>query len=157
MSAVLATGVRLYDTVQGKVVPFVVARRTVQMYTCGLTPNEPADVGHAVTFLAYDVLQRRLRDLGFPTRCVRNVTDVDDDMVARSTRLGIRVGELASQVVAGFNRSMNALGLLPCHIDTRSRSVGPGLLRATDERRASEGEGGVLLMSTRHSFRRKPA
>ncbi len=66
MTAVVATRVCLYDTVQGKVVPFVASGRTVRMYTCGLTPNEPAHVGHAATFLAYDVLQRRLRDRGFP-------------------------------------------------------------------------------------------
>ncbi len=123
MTAVVATGVRLYDTVQGKVVPFVASGRTVRMYTCGLTPNEPAHVGHAAAFLAYDVLQRRLRDRGFHTRCVRNVTDVDDDMVARSKRLGIGVGELASRVVVGFNRSMNALGLLPCHSEPWASSA----------------------------------
>lgn len=123
MTAVVATGVRLYDTVEGKVVPFNTSGRTVRMYTCGLTPNEPAHVGHAATFLAYDVLQRRLRDRGFHTRCVRNVTDVDDDMVARSKRLGISVGELASHVVVGFNRSMNALGVLPCYSEPWASSA----------------------------------
>ena len=131
MRAVAGTGFRLYDTVQAKVVPFVPSGRTVRMYTCGLTPNEPAHVGHAATFLAYDVLQRRLRDLGFRTRCVRNVTDVDDDMMARSKALGIPFTKLANQVVAGFNRSIRALGLLPCYSEPWASSAITEIRRLT--------------------------
>ena len=58
----------------------------VTMYTCGITPYDAAHLGHAATYLTYDVLQRRLRDLGHETQCVRNVTDVDDDILAQGPR-----------------------------------------------------------------------
>src|SRR5690606_22707062 len=71
---------RLHDTARGEVVPFTPGR-VVTMYTCGITPYDATHIGHAATYLTYDVLQRRLRDRGHETRCVRNVTDVDDDIL----------------------------------------------------------------------------
>ena len=70
---------RLYDTARRAVVPFEPGH-TVKMYTCGITPYDAAHVGHAATYLLYDVLQRRLRDLGHRTQCVRNITDIDDPL-----------------------------------------------------------------------------
>ena len=58
------------------------------MYTCGITPYDATHLGHAATFIAYDVLQRRLIDLGHTVRCVRNVTDVDDPLFAKARELG---------------------------------------------------------------------
>jgi L-cysteine:1D-myo-inositol 2-amino-2-deoxy-alpha-D-glucopyranoside ligase len=54
------------------------------MYTCGITPYDATHLGHAATYLTYDVLQRRLRDRGHETRCVRNITDVDDDLLRKA-------------------------------------------------------------------------
>ena len=51
------------------------------MYTCGITPYDATHLGHATVYVVYDVLQRRLRDLGHDTRCVRNITDVDDPLL----------------------------------------------------------------------------
>jgi L-cysteine:1D-myo-inositol 2-amino-2-deoxy-alpha-D-glucopyranoside ligase len=68
---------QLHDTARRGVVPFEPGP-VVTMYTCGITPYDATHLGHAATFMTYDVLQRRLRDRGHDTRCVRNVTDVDD-------------------------------------------------------------------------------
>ena len=67
---------RLWDTARREIVPFEPGP-LVTMYTCGITPYDATHLGHAATFLFYDVLQRRLIDLGHEVRCVRNVTDVD--------------------------------------------------------------------------------
>ena len=64
----------LYDTARRAVVPFEPPEH-VLMYTCGITPYDATHLGHAATYLAYDVLQRRLIDLGHRVTCVRNVTD----------------------------------------------------------------------------------
>ncbi|MDG1489261.1 MAG: cysteine--1-D-myo-inosityl 2-amino-2-deoxy-alpha-D-glucopyranoside ligase, partial [Actinomycetota bacterium] len=68
----------------------------VKIYTCGITPYEVTHMGHASTFIAYDVLQRRLRSLGYLTQCVRNVTDVDDDLLSRARSLGVHYLDLAA-------------------------------------------------------------
>ena len=92
---------RLYDTARGEVVPFEVGE-IVTMYTCGITPYDATHVGHAATYLTYDVLQRRLRDLGHVTRCVRNITDVDDDLLRKARELDVHYLDLAAAETARF-------------------------------------------------------
>ena len=58
---------RLFDTARGAVVPFEPGP-VVTMYTCGITPYDAAHLGHAAVYVVYDVLQRRLRDLGHRTQ-----------------------------------------------------------------------------------------
>ena len=74
---------QLFDTAQQKVVAFEPCP-TVLMYTCGITPYDATHLGHAFTFIAYDVLQRRLIDKGHQIKCVRNVTDIDDPLFAKA-------------------------------------------------------------------------
>jgi L-cysteine:1D-myo-inositol 2-amino-2-deoxy-alpha-D-glucopyranoside ligase len=57
----------LFDTARQDIVPFEPGPR-VLMYTCGITPYDATHIGHAATFMAYDVLQRRLIDLGHEVR-----------------------------------------------------------------------------------------
>src|SRR5271155_5133361 len=104
---------RLYDTAKQEVTTFEPAAGpggTVKMYTCGITPYDAAHMGHAATYLAYDVLQRRLRDLGHGTLCVRNVTDVDDDILRKARELGVHYLDLAAEEVGRFDADMAALG-----------------------------------------------
>ena len=104
--------IRLYDTAKKEVVPFE-PDRIVKIYTCGITPYDATHIGHAATYLTYDVLQRRLRDLGYETRCVRNVTDVDDDILRKARELGVHYLDLAAKETARFDDDMRALGMLP--------------------------------------------
>ncbi|HVM02934.1 MAG TPA: cysteine--tRNA ligase [Acidimicrobiales bacterium] len=122
---------RLYDTARRGVVPFRPGP-VVTMYTCGITPYDAAHVGHAATYLAYDVLQRRLRDLGHETRCVRNVTDVDDDILRRARELGVHYLDLAAEEMARFDATMDALGLLPVFSEPRATSAIPDILRIVE-------------------------
>ena len=78
---------RLYDTARAEVVPFEPGP-IVSMYTCGITPYDSAHLGHAAVYVSYDVLQRRLVDLGHTVRCVRNITDVDDSILGKARELG---------------------------------------------------------------------
>ena len=118
---------RLFDTARRAVVPFEVGP-VVKMYTCGITPYDAAHMGHAATYLAYDVLQRRLRDLGHQTRCVRNITDVDDDILRKSRELGVHYLDLAAEEVGRFDSDMAALGLLPAYSEPRATSAIPDIL-----------------------------
>src|SRR6187399_1048512 len=103
---------RLWDTARQAVVPFEPGP-IVTMYTCGITPYDATHLGHAATYLAYDVLQRRLVDLGYGVRCVRNVTDVDDPLFAKARELGVHYLDLAAGEEARFERDMQALNMLP--------------------------------------------
>ena len=113
---------RLYDTARQAVVPFE-AGPLVKMYTCGITPYDATHVGHAATYVLYDVLQRRLRDLGHDTQCVRNVTDVDDDILRKAREVGMPYLELADAEVTRFQADMRALGMLPAFSEPAASSA----------------------------------
>ncbi|MGA0862695.1 MAG: cysteine--tRNA ligase [Ilumatobacteraceae bacterium] len=117
---------RLYDTARREVVPFEPGP-LVTMYTCGITPYDATHLGHAATFLFYDVLQRRLIDLGHEVRCVRNVTDVDDPLFAKARELGVHYLDLAAGEEARFNRDMEALDALPVYATPRASSAIPDI------------------------------
>jgi len=102
--------VRLYDTARRAIVPFE-PNDLVTMYTCGITPYDATHLGHAATFIVYDVLQRRLIDLGHTVKCVRNVTDVDDPLFAKARQLGIHYLDLAAGEEARFERDMEAMNV----------------------------------------------
>jgi L-cysteine:1D-myo-inositol 2-amino-2-deoxy-alpha-D-glucopyranoside ligase len=97
------------------------------MYTCGITPYDATHLGHAATFIAYDVLQRRLIDLGHTVKCVRNVTDLDDPLFAKARELGIHYLDLAAGEEARFNRDMIALNALPVASTPRASSAIPDI------------------------------
>ena len=117
---------RLYDTARRAVVPFEPGE-TVLMYTCGITPYDATHLGHASTFIQYDVLQRRLIDKGHEVRCVRNVTDVDDPLFAKARELGVHYLDLAAGEEARFERDMVALNALPVHATPRASSAIPDI------------------------------
>ena len=103
---------RLFDTATRELRP-TAPGQTARLYACGITPYDATHLGHAATYLSYDVLQRRLRDRGHETRCVRNVTDVDDDILRKARELGVHYLDLAAAETARFDADMVALGLLP--------------------------------------------
>ena len=113
---------RFFDTARGEVVDFSPGP-VVTMYTCGITPYDATHIGHAATYLLYDVLQRRLRDIGHRTLCVRNVTDVDDDLLRKARELGMNYLDLAAREVAKFDADMIALGMLPAFSEPRATSA----------------------------------
>jgi L-cysteine:1D-myo-inositol 2-amino-2-deoxy-alpha-D-glucopyranoside ligase len=113
---------RLYETSRQEVVPFE-PRHVVKMYSCGITPYDAAHLGHAAVYLTFDMLQRRLRDLGHETRCVRNVTDVDDDILRRAREIGVHYLDLAAEEMARFDADMAALDLLPVWSEPRATSA----------------------------------
>lgn len=114
--------INLFDTAKQEVVPFEPGH-VVSMYTCGITPYDATHIGHAATFMAYDVLQRRLIDLGHEVRCVRNVTDVDDPLFAKARDLGVHYLDLAAGEEARFERDMEALNALPVYSTPRASSA----------------------------------
>jgi L-cysteine:1D-myo-inositol 2-amino-2-deoxy-alpha-D-glucopyranoside ligase len=103
---------RLYDTSDRQVRP-VATGSTASMYVCGITPYDATHLGHAATYLAFDLVHRQWLDLGHDVHYVQNVTDVDDPLFERAERDGIDWRELADREVALFREDMAALLVLP--------------------------------------------
>jgi L-cysteine:1D-myo-inositol 2-amino-2-deoxy-alpha-D-glucopyranoside ligase len=118
---------RLYDTARRAVVPFD-PPKTVRMYVCGITPYDSTHLGHAATYLTYDILIRRLEELGHDVRMVRNITDVDDSILPKARDLGIPYLELAEAEMARFHSDMSALEMRPPVAEPRATESIPRII-----------------------------
>src|SRR6476646_7198712 len=103
---------RLHDTATGRVRP-TAPGATATMYGCGITPYDATHLGHAATYLAFDLVHRVWRDLGHEVHYVQNVTDVDDPLFERAQRDGVDWRELATRETDLFREDMAALRVLP--------------------------------------------
>ncbi len=84
-----------------------------RLYVCGITPYDATHLGHAATYVAFDLLNRAWRSAGHEVRYVQNVTDVDDPLLERATRDGVDWAALAERETELFRQDMTALRVLP--------------------------------------------
>ncbi|TAM92073.1 MAG: cysteine--1-D-myo-inosityl 2-amino-2-deoxy-alpha-D-glucopyranoside ligase [Jatrophihabitans sp.] len=103
---------RLYDTSR-RAVTATAPGAVAGMYVCGITPYDATHLGHAATYLAFDLVQRVWRDAGHAVRYVQNVTDVDDPLLERAARTGEDWTDLAARETDLFRSDMTALRVLP--------------------------------------------
>ncbi len=105
---------RPYNTLTREKAPFVPATPgEVRMYVCGVTPYDVAHIGHGRSALAFDVLRRYLAFLGYRVRFVRNVTDVEDKIIARAARSGEPWDALVERYLTAYADDMAWLGVVP--------------------------------------------
>jgi L-cysteine:1D-myo-inositol 2-amino-2-deoxy-alpha-D-glucopyranoside ligase len=98
------------------------------MYVCGITPYDSTHLGHAATYLTYDLLARRLEDLGHDVRMVRNITDVDDSILPKARELGVSYLDLADAEMARFHSDMDALDMRPPLAEPRATEAIDGII-----------------------------
>ncbi|MEV4124238.1 cysteine--1-D-myo-inosityl 2-amino-2-deoxy-alpha-D-glucopyranoside ligase [Nocardia sp. NPDC049707] len=103
---------RLYDTADRQVRP-VTPGPTATMYVCGITPYDATHLGHAATYLTFDLVNRLWRDAGHEVHYVQNVTDVDDPLFERADRDGMDWRELGTREINLFREDMSALRIVP--------------------------------------------
>ncbi|MFT4042981.1 MAG: cysteine--1-D-myo-inosityl 2-amino-2-deoxy-alpha-D-glucopyranoside ligase [Gordonia sp. (in: high G+C Gram-positive bacteria)] len=103
---------RLYDTSSRSIRP-VAPGATATMYVCGITPYDATHLGHAATYVTFDVINRVLRDQGHDVHYVQNITDVDDPLFERAARDGVDWRALGSEQIELFRDDMTALRVLP--------------------------------------------
>jgi L-cysteine:1D-myo-inositol 2-amino-2-deoxy-alpha-D-glucopyranoside ligase len=103
---------RLHDTASGELRASA-SDPTARMYVCGITPYDATHLGHAATYLAFDLVQRMWRDAGRDVHYVQNVTDVDDPLLERAVHTGENWMSLAEREIQLFREDMAALRVLP--------------------------------------------
>lgn len=102
----------LHDTARGGTVE-ATPDGPARLYVCGITPYDATHIGHANTYLAFDLLHRAWRNAGHEVRFVQNVTDVDDPLLERAAKVGVDWVELAERETELFRKDMEALRVLP--------------------------------------------
>ena len=103
--------IRLFDTAQGREVTLP-AGGGQSMYVCGITPYDATHMGHAASYVAFDLLNRAWRDAGQRVDYVQNVTDIDDPLLERATATGVDWQDLAASQTELFRTDMAALNVL---------------------------------------------
>src|SRR3954449_1776949 len=84
-----------------------------RLYVCGITPYDATHMGHAATYVGFDLLNRAWRNAGHEVVFVENVTDVDDPLLERATKVNVDWTELAERETELFREDMTALRVLP--------------------------------------------
>jgi cysteinyl-tRNA synthetase len=125
---------KLYNTRTRTVEPFTpLESNHVRMYVCGLTPSAEAHLGHARSFLFFDVLRRYLQHLGYRVTYVRNVTDIDDRSIARARETGESYSAIMRRHYDSFAASMRRLGVDPPDVEPRATAYIEPIVEMVDE------------------------
>jgi len=103
--------VKVFDTLSGKKEDFPPPGREIRMYVCGVTPYSHSHIGHAMSYIIFDTVQRYLEFRGYKVRYIQNITDIDDKIIDRSGREGISTEELADTYIRSFFEDMEALNI----------------------------------------------
>ena len=102
---------KVFNTLSGKKEDFKPQGDEVKMYVCGVTPYADAHLGHAMSYIIFDVIRRYLRYRGHKVKYVQNVTDIDDKIIDRANKQGIPQRELAEKFTRRYFEDMRALNI----------------------------------------------
>jgi len=102
---------KIYNTLSAKKEDFIPTDDTVKMYVCGVTPYSECHIGHAMSYVLFDVIRRYLEYRGYRVKYVQNFTDIDDKLIARSNQTGKPVKEIAEGFIDEYFRDMDALNI----------------------------------------------
>ena len=120
---------RLYNSLTRQVEEFApVDGRTVRMYVCGVTPYDTTHMGHAMTYLTFDVINRYCQSRGWRVKYVQNVTDIDDDILRKAREAGQAWDRLGDRHILQLQEDLNALNALPPAVYPRASEEIPMII-----------------------------
>src|SRR3990172_9053882 len=119
---------KLYNTMSRRVEEFAPAGDEVKMYVCGITPYDHAHLGHAMSYIIFDVLRRYLEYRGFRVKHVQNYTDIDDRIIARANAQGLTFDQLAETYIQEYEREVRQLNIAPAHVYPRATQELPQII-----------------------------
>jgi len=102
---------KVFNTLSGQKEEFLPQGDEVKMYVCGVTPYDDCHIGHAMSYIIFDVIKHYLQFRGHRVKYVQNITDIDDKIIDRAGKLGVSTNELAEGFIAHFFEDMDALNV----------------------------------------------
>ncbi|STY29034.1 cysteine tRNA synthetase [Legionella wadsworthii] len=111
----------LYNSLTRTKEPFVsISPGKIGIYVCGITVYDHCHIGHARSMVSFDVIVRFLRSQGYHVKYVRNITDIDDKIIARAHERAIPIDQLTAQYIAAMKEDTKALNILPPDVEPRA-------------------------------------
>lgn len=140
----------IYNSLTGKKHLFKpIVDGKVGMYVCGITVYDLSHMGHARTYLSFDLVVRYLRHLGYDVNYVRNITDVDDKIIQRAAENGETPAELTQRTIEMMHEDFAAINLLPPNLEPKVTEHMPEIIdiiqRLVDKGYAYQAESGDVL------------
>ena len=122
---------KITDTLSGKKEELKPHGDTVTMYVCGINPYADSHIGHAMSYIIFDVVRRYLEFRGYKVKHVENVTDVEDNIINHANRLGITVKELTEKYTQRYFEDMDDLNILRPHHTPKATETIPEIITMT--------------------------
>jgi len=113
---------KVYNTLSRQKEEFLPQGDEVKMYVCGVTPYDDCHIGHAMSYIIFDVIRRYLQFRGYKVKYVQNITDIDDKIIDRANKLGVSTTELAGKFTDSYFEDMDALNIV--RVDIYPRATG---------------------------------
>ena len=104
----------------------------IGMYVCGITVYDLCHIGHGRTFVAFDVVSRYLRYVGYQLKYVRNITDIEDKIIKRANENGESIETLTNRMIAEMHKDFDALGILPPDLEPRATRHIPEIIELVE-------------------------
>jgi len=123
---------KIYNTMSRRVEDFAPAGDEAKLYVCGITPYDHAHLGHAMSYIIFDVLRRYLEFRGFRVKHVQNYTDIDDRIINRANALGQSFDQVAATYIDEFEQEMRELNITPAHVFPRATQEIPTIIEMTE-------------------------
>ncbi len=144
---------RLYNTMSRRVEEVKQPDDALKIYVCGITPYDHSHIGHAMSYIIFDVLRRYLEYRGFKVKHVQNYTDIDDRIIARAAERGISYDQLAAEYIEEYEDEMRELNITPADIYPRATQEIPQIVEMVqgliEKKRAYAVESGDVYFDVR--------
>ena len=118
---------RIYNTLSGRKEDFV-AGDAIRIYVCGITPYSECHIGHAMSYILFDVIRRYLEFCGHSIKYVQNFTDIDDKIIARANQSELSTQELAEGFIAEYFTDMDSLNIERADVYPRATEEIPKII-----------------------------
>ncbi len=119
---------KVYNTLSRQKEEFSPQGDEVKMYVCGVTPYSDCHIGHAMSYVIFDVIRRYLQFRGYKVKYVQNITDIDDKIIDRANKLGVSTHELAEKYTNSYFEDMDALNIGRADIYPKATEVIPDMI-----------------------------
>jgi cysteinyl-tRNA synthetase len=141
--------VKVYNTLSAQEEEFVPQGDVVKMYVCGVTPYAESHLGHAMSYIVFDMVRRYLEFKGYKVKYVQNFTDIDDKIINRAQQAGVAPGELAEKFIAQYFADMDRLNVRRADVYPRATEEVPKIIEVVkglmDKGHAYESGGDVYF------------